>query len=64
MSYKYRGKFRVGKRIYKRIASNFLLDFVPKESLYVKNNSSNYELNPIAALGVPCMDYGAEGLKQ
>jgi hypothetical protein len=36
------------------IACNFLFDFIPKELLYVKNNSSKYELNLTAGLRVLC----------
>jgi hypothetical protein len=42
----------VGQRIYERIARNFLFNFIPKELLYVKNNSSKYELNLSAAISV------------
>jgi hypothetical protein len=31
------------------IAGNFLFNFIPKELLYVKNNSSKYELKLSAA---------------
>jgi hypothetical protein len=41
------------------IACNFLFNFVPKELLYVKNNSSKYKLNLSAALGVPGTAYGS-----
>jgi hypothetical protein len=42
----------VGRRLYEMIASNFLFNFIPKELLYVKNNSSKYELKLSAA---PCV---------
>jgi hypothetical protein len=58
MSYKYCGKFKVGKRIHEMIACNFLFNFIPKELLQVKNNSSKHELNLSAALGVPGSAYG------
>jgi hypothetical protein len=58
------------------IASNFLFNFIPKELLYVKNNSSKYELKLSAAgramyvlrrhvtetAGVICTAYGTERL--
>jgi hypothetical protein len=34
----------VGQKKYEMIACNFLFNFIPKELLYVKNNSSKYEL--------------------
>jgi hypothetical protein len=40
------------------IACNFHFNFIPKEILYVKNNSSKYELNLSAALRVPSTEYG------
>jgi hypothetical protein len=43
----------VGQEIYEMIASNFLFNFIPKELLYVKNNSSKYELKLGATLHVP-----------
>jgi predicted DNA-binding ribbon-helix-helix protein len=43
-------------------ARNFLFNFIPKELLYMKNNSSKYELNLSAALRVPCTDYSVERL--
>jgi hypothetical protein len=36
------------------IASNFLFNFIPKELLYVKNNSSKYELKLSTASRVLC----------
>jgi hypothetical protein len=45
----YRGKFKVEQQLYEMIASNFLFNFIPKELLYVKNNSSKYELKLSAA---------------
>jgi hypothetical protein len=53
MWYKYREKFKVGQRIYEMIASNFLLNLIPKELLYMKNNHSKYELKLSATLGMP-----------
>jgi hypothetical protein len=44
----YRGKFKAG-RLYEMIAGNFLFNFIPKELLYDKNNSSKYELKLSAA---------------
>jgi hypothetical protein len=44
--------------MYEMIACNFLFNFIPKELLYVKNNSSKYELNLTAALCMPGMDCG------
>jgi hypothetical protein len=41
------------QRIYEMIASNFLFNFMPKELLYVKNNSSKYELKLSTTLHVP-----------
>jgi hypothetical protein len=43
----------MGRRLYERIAGNFLFNFIPKELLYVKNNSSKYELKLSAAQCVP-----------
>jgi hypothetical protein len=40
------------------IASNFLFNFIPKELLYVKNNSSKYELKLSAARRVSATQYG------
>jgi hypothetical protein len=34
----------LAQRLYEMIAGNFLFNFIPKELLYVKNNSSKYEL--------------------
>jgi hypothetical protein len=39
------------------IASNFLFNFMPKELLYVKNNSSECELKLDATLCMPCTYY-------
>jgi hypothetical protein len=36
------------------IASNFLFNFIPKELLYMKNKSSQYELKLSGASGMPC----------
>jgi hypothetical protein len=55
----YRGKFKVEQRIYERIASNFLFNFIPKELLYVKNNRSKYELKLSAARRVSATQYGS-----
>jgi hypothetical protein len=40
------------------IAGNFLFNFIPKELLYVKNNSSKYEHKLSAAREVSDTDYG------
>jgi hypothetical protein len=48
----------VGQRIYERIARNFLFNFIPKALLYVKNNSSKYELNLSAAVSVHSTYFG------
>jgi hypothetical protein len=34
------GKFKVGRRIYERIARYFLFNLIPEELLYVKNTNS------------------------
>jgi hypothetical protein len=34
------GKFKVGLRIYEMIDRNVLFNFIPKELLYMKSNSS------------------------
>jgi hypothetical protein len=44
-----RGKFKLAQRLYEMMAGNFLFNFIPKELLYVKNNSSKYELKLSAA---------------
>jgi hypothetical protein len=41
------------------IACDFIFNFTPKELLYMKNNSSKYELKCSTALHLPGMDYGA-----
>jgi hypothetical protein len=38
---------------------NFHFNFIPKELLYMKNNSSKYELNLSAAKPVPCAEYSS-----
>jgi hypothetical protein len=67
----------VGQQIYEMIASNFFFNFIPKELLHMKNNSSKYELKLSATLRMPCTyytdvtetagmlytAYGTEGLK-
>jgi hypothetical protein len=58
MYYNYREKFKVGQRIYEMIAWNSLFNFIPKELLYIKNNSSEYVLKLSAALRVPGTDFG------
>jgi hypothetical protein len=40
------------------IACNFHFNFIPKELLYMRNNSSQYELNLSAATLVPGTEYG------
>jgi hypothetical protein len=45
----YGGKFKVGRRLYEMIAGNFLFNFILKELLCVKKNSSKYELKLSAA---------------
>jgi hypothetical protein len=50
MYHKYCGKFVVGQWIHENITWNLLFNFVPKELIYVKNNSSKYELQLSAAL--------------
>jgi hypothetical protein len=47
----------MGQQIYEIIASNFLFNFIPKELLYMKNNSSKYELKLGATLRVPRTHY-------
>jgi hypothetical protein len=39
--------------MYAMIASNFLFNIIPKELLYVKNNSSKYERKLSIILRVP-----------
>jgi hypothetical protein len=51
----------VGQYIYKTIAYHFLFYLVPKQLLYMNNNSSKYKLNPTAALGMLCTSDGIEG---
>jgi hypothetical protein len=76
MEYKYCVKFKVGQGLYEMIASNFLFNFIPKELLYVKNNSSKHKLKLSAArratfvlqqhvtetAGVLCTAYSSEDL--
>jgi hypothetical protein len=66
MYYNCRGKFKVEQQIYEMTACNLPFNFIPKELLYVKNNSSKYELNITDALGMLCTrtSDGIEGLNR